>query len=335
MNSFHRELSLAFSRVRPRLWGICYRMTGSAPDAEDLVQETFARALERPPPDQRGSLEPSPDQRRSLEPWLVKVAVNLSRDALRHRKSSSYVGPWLPTPVPTRNGVPLGAPGAEPVGFEAMIDGKSDVSRKYELLETLSFGFLVALERLTPTQRAVLLLRDGFDYSVRETAEALDLSEANVKTTLHRARQRMAPEESKKSHAVSRAAPALAPIGRLMKALSSEDHEQVQRLLDAEIEVMNDAGGRFFAARKPIRGSGLVARFYIHLFQQRGFPEWTKPLELNGQPGLLLRYPPSSPEQPPRAALLFELNATRKVSRIWSILAPDKLEGLDWSPPSS
>src|SRR5262252_7589610 len=81
----------ALETDRRLLWGLCYRMTGNAADADDLVQETFVRALEKPP---RRFDEP-------LRPWLIRVAINLSRDLLRKRKRRSYVGDWLPSPVPT------------------------------------------------------------------------------------------------------------------------------------------------------------------------------------------------------------------------------------------
>src|SRR6185436_15707102 len=157
------------------LWGLCYRLTGSAADADDLVQETFVRALERPPRDQT---EP-------LRPWLVRVAMNLGRDLLRRRKRRSYVGPWLPSPIET-------ADEEAPPAHEPTIDGRLTTEGRYDLLESVSFAFLLALEALTPQQRAVLLLMDVFDYSVREAARALTMSEPNVKTTHHRARRVMA-----------------------------------------------------------------------------------------------------------------------------------------------
>src|SRR5215468_10628771 len=173
-------MTVAFDRLfdehRRFLWGLCYRMTGSAADADDVVQDTFVRAMQHPP--QRADLP--------LRPWLTKVALNLSRDVLRRRKRRDYVGPWLPSPIETDQEAG-GPPSHEPV-----VDGLHTLEGRYDLLESVSFAFLIALERLTPTARAVLLLRDVFDYSVKETAGALDRSEANVKTTHHRARQTMA-----------------------------------------------------------------------------------------------------------------------------------------------
>src|SRR5262249_44906179 len=141
---------------------------------EDLVQDTFERAL-RAPPD---------DTARNLRPWLARVAVNLSCDHLRRRKAAPYRGTWLPEPVPTE--APQGKPSERPP------------HARYDLLQSATFAFLLALEALTPSQRAVLLLRDVFDYSVRETAEALELSEPNVKTTLHRARQTMSEYDAER-----------------------------------------------------------------------------------------------------------------------------------------
>src|SRR5690242_19315982 len=164
-----------FVEHRRFLWGVSYRMTGSAADADDIVQDTLVRAIERPP--QRTD-EP-------VRPWLVKVALNLSRDVLRRRKRREYVGPWLPSPIDTSDE-------SAPPSHEPSVDGRETLEARYDLLESVSIAFLVALEQLTPRQRAVLLLRDVFDYSVKETADALDLSEANVKTTHHRARNVMA-----------------------------------------------------------------------------------------------------------------------------------------------
>src|SRR5688500_11587485 len=134
-------------------------MTGVAADADDLVQETFARALAHPPP----------DVDRPWRPWLARIAVNLARDLVRRSKRRDYPGLWLPSPIET--GDEAAPPAVEP---------DEGAAWRYDQLESVSLAFLLALEALTPRMRAVLLLRDVFDFSVRETADALDLSEANV-----------------------------------------------------------------------------------------------------------------------------------------------------------
>ncbi|MCA9513264.1 MAG: sigma-70 family RNA polymerase sigma factor, partial [Myxococcales bacterium] len=131
-------LARAFERDRRHVWGLCYRMTGSAADADDLVQDTFERALTRPPA----------DLSRGLRPWLTKVALNLGRDALRRRQANSYVGPWLPAPIEI---------GDEPPCAEAWTEEGASTAGRYDLMESVSMAFLVALEALSPKQRAVLL----------------------------------------------------------------------------------------------------------------------------------------------------------------------------------
>ncbi len=110
------------------LWGLCYRLTGVAADADELVQETFVRALEHAP-------DAGDDERRR---WLVRVATNLGLDHLRERRRRSYIGAWLPSPVET----------SQP--SDATVDAQ------YERREAVSYAFLIALEQLQPKARAVL-----------------------------------------------------------------------------------------------------------------------------------------------------------------------------------
>ena len=158
--------------VGPRLSG----SRAARADADDIVQETFLRAMARPPV--RTDLP--------WRPWLVRVALNLGRDLLRARRRRGYPGPWLPSPVPLDRSR---AAHLRPAGSD------ESPHARYDLVESVSFAFLLALEALTPAQRAVLLLRDVLDYSVKETAKALRMTAANVKTTHLRARRAMASYE--------------------------------------------------------------------------------------------------------------------------------------------
>lgn len=290
------------------LWGLCYRMTGNAADADDLVQETFVRALKHPP---ARTDEP-------WRPWLVRVAINLSRDLLRRRKRQHYEGPWLPSPVET--GDEAAPPSYEPV------DEQGNPAARYDLLESVSFAFLLALEALTPAQRAVLLLRDVFDYSVKETAAALGMSEPNVKTTHHRARRamndydraRLVPTRSLQEQ--TRRA-----MERFLACLFNHDVAGAEALLAAEAKQLSDGAGQFYAARVPVVGRAKVTLFNLRLRQQAPPGARTEWRMLNGLPALITELPASLPGYAPRVATLCELNADGQIARIFYVLAPRKL----------
>lgn len=301
-----------FAQYREFLWGLCYRMTGSAADADDLVQDTFERALRNPPHD----LETS------LRPWLSRVAVNLSCDQLRRRKLQPYRGTWLPEPVPTAN---LKRP---------ELDDPTPASR-YELLESATFAFLIALEALTPQQRAVLLLRDVFDYSVRETAAALELGDANVKTTLHRAHQAMADYDRQ------RCIPDLALRAKTLKVLSlfllhltTDNVRGIEALLREDVVAVNDPGEGFVAARKLVTGRRRVVLFHRKIVSL--FEITTKPIRLgiadiNGLPALVADYDPVRSDFAPRQVMAIRLDADGCIAEIHDILAAPKLQRINFS----
>jgi len=290
------------------LWAHCYRMTGSAADADDAVQETFARALERPPRD----LE------RPWWPWLVHVATNLCRDVLRRRRRRSYVGVWLPTPVDTgaRLGEGPGEP-AEPAAGE----------RRYEWLESLSYAFLIALEQLTPAQRAVLLLRDALDYSTADVAGALDMSEANVRTTLHRARRAMADYDDSRcppSPALREQTRTL--LERFLGGVAAGDVGAIEALLAEGVTAVNDGGGHYAAARVPVRGRRRVARFQVRL--RRPEPPRLALCELNGLPAVVGQFASHRPHLAPRFALILLPDPRGCIAALHTIVSPEKLAAI-------
>ena len=297
------------ARLEPHrryLWGLCYRLTGSASDADDLVQDTFERALVRPP------IDTSAD----LRPWLTKVALNLGRDALRHRQSRAYVGPWLPAPIET---------GDEPPSAEARLgDGESTAGR-YELMESVSMGFLVALEVLTPKQRAVLLLRDVFDHSGPETAAALDLSLADVKVTLHRARKLLAAYDARRRPpSADLEARTQQVLGRLLQALGSQDRAAVDAILTEEVALYSDGGGEFLSARRVLEGRRRVAPFLLSLAAKR-IPSSVEVRRLNAAPALHLAYVPSSPRLAPRAVVCCQLDRSNRIWQVFTVMTTAKL----------
>src|SRR5918998_23800 len=266
------QLEQIFKENRRFLWGLSYRMTGSAADSDDILQETFVRLLQKPPANKD---EP-------LRPWLVRVAVNLSRDVLRRRRRQGYAGQWLPAPFETENNEDVFA--ALDLAAEGRGTDAADPSARYEVLESVSFAFLLALELLTPTQRAVLLLRDVFDFSVAEAARVLRMSEPNVKTTHHRARRVMREYEERRfvprKSLVERTGRVVA---QLVELLTRRDTEAAAKLLAANVVSVSDGGGEFFAARVPVVGRAKVALLLSKLHQATaGFDSKSRAVELNG-----------------------------------------------------
>ncbi len=303
------DLARVFHEQRRFLFGLCYRMTGSAADADDLVQETFARALANPP---ARTHEP-------WRPWLVRVAVNLSRDELRRRKRRAYKGPWLPEPV---DDAQLFEPAHEPAHEPASTAGR------YELIESVSFAFLLALEALTPVQRAVLLLRDVLEYNGAETAEALDLSEANVRVVHHRARAAMAAYDARRRRPnPALTAQTLDVMGRFLRCMSAQDVAGMEALLTADVVTLNDSNGRYPAAGVPVVGANKVARFHAGIadLRKQQVPR-IEVRSLNGALAIVCSYePPVTDRFAPAFITLGELDEQGRIRRIYSVLNPEKI----------
>ncbi|RKH71964.1 sigma-70 family RNA polymerase sigma factor [Corallococcus sp. AB049A] len=299
------------------LWGLCYRMTGVAADADDLVQDVYARALATPP--ERLDL---------LRPWLTRVAVNLARDHLRRRRREGYVGPWLPSPVET---------GDEevPPSMEARLPGGGSTEGRYELLESVSFAFLLALEALSPKQRAVLLLRDVFDYSVLEVAEALRMSEANVKVVHHRARAAMAAYDqarcvpTRDMQARTRAA-----LEAFLGALVTGDVAAAEALLASDVRALTDGGGKSRAALVPILGPQRVVLFVRRLMEMRSMPIALEMKMLNGLPAMVVVYPPAKdPMLAMHTVMRVDLDADGRIHALHSIVVDRKLSAVRMPVP--
>jgi RNA polymerase sigma factor (sigma-70 family) len=313
----------SFERHRRAIWGLCYRLTGSAADADDLVQDTFTRALERPPA----------DRERDLRPWLLRVATNLGRDLLRARKRRAYVGPWLPTPVALGpDGLAPGAPSDFAAASPDAEPHMGGAGARYELLESVSFAFLVALEALTPKQRAVLLLRDVFDYSGRECAAALHMTEGGVKTTLHRARHAMEDYEAARCQQPQAATERA--LTAFVSAIASNDVQAVEGLLAEQVRALSDGGDEFFAAKVPVDGRAKVAKFFLKIAQARGAVLQVELRELNGQPALLAQFTQRDDKDAPKVVTLAELDANGAIARLYSVLTTDKVGGLFREDPT-
>lgn len=288
----------SFEQHRRLLWGLCYRMTGSAADADDLVQETFARALSHPPAG-------------DVRPWLSTIAANLARDHLRRRRRLAYDGPWLPQPL------------------ELLADDAPTPAARYGTMESVTFAFLVALEALTPQQRAVLLLRDVFDYSVEETARTLELSAGAVKTTHHRARKAMAEYDRNRSIPTPELAERTrAALERFLGAIAVGDVATAQAALAANVRADSDAAGEFHAARNVIVGSDAVTRLFHGLNQKRGAPDHVEMRIVNGLPAVLVVWKQGPPSLASHTVTTCEIDESGQITALHSILATSKLAAM-------
>ncbi len=294
-------LTQAFENHRKLLWGVSYRMTGSPADADDVVQETFLRAIQRPPADQAST----------LRPWLVTIAVNLSKDLLRRRRSRSYPGIWLPGPVEWEAAAPV---------VEAP-------QERFDLLEAGSYAFLVALEDLSPQQRAVFLLREVFDHSVEETARVLGMSESNVKVTLHRARKalkRPSYPTARRWELTERA------LRRFQEALAAQDLGALEALFAPDAKACGDGGGVYASVGIPILGGSAIARFFLSIARQ-GPPMRLALRQVNSLPAQLGEWDvPEAGPRAPRWVMLIDVDDQGRICWIRSVLAPQKLTGISW-----
>ncbi|MTG88671.1 sigma-70 family RNA polymerase sigma factor [Cellulosimicrobium sp. BIT-GX5] len=228
-----------FQDAAPRLTAIAYRMLGSAGEAEDAVQETFLRWQGA----DVGRIEVP-------EAWLTKVLTNICLNQLSsaRRRRETYVGTWLPEPL---------------LAGDPML-GPADTA---EQRESVSYAVLVLLERLSPHERAVYVLREAFDHSHREIAEMLEVSEASSQQTYHHAKKRVA--EGKARTDIDEAA-ARQIVEEFLAAATSGRTEPLVPLLTQDAFSVGDGGGTVPARAKGFLGATAVATFLRGLFKPGG-----------------------------------------------------------------
>lgn len=251
-----RELVAEFTAHRARLFGLAYRLLGSASDAEDMLQEAFLRwsGADRTAIGSPGA-------------WLTKTVTNLCLNHLGSARArrEQYVGPWLPEPVCTEDGAL----------------GPLELAQQRE---SVSVALLVLLEQLTPAERAVFVLREAFGYDHRSIAETLACSQANSRQLYRRAahrlrdaRARFEPDPDTWQQLVE----------RFLAAASGNDLAQLEQVLAAEVVSWSDGGGQARAARRPVIGRARVARLVAGLMRQADEHVDISVREVNGEPALL------------------------------------------------
>jgi RNA polymerase sigma-70 factor (ECF subfamily) len=281
--------------LRPLLFSIAYRMLGSATDAEDIVQEAFLRFHRE---------TAAGTQVESPKSYLSAVTTRLCIDHLRSARvrRESYVGTWLPEPLLT--------------------DDESEAERHAETADSLSMGFLVLLESLTPVERAVFLLREVFEYGYDEIASVVRKSEENSRQIAMRARRQVQAGkprfEASKSERDELAR-------RFFAAAAEGDVEDLVSLLAADVVAYADGGGKGFAFPRPVHGRDKVARLLqAGATQGRRLGVVSMRLaEINGQPGALFL----DDEAVAIAAVSLDI-VDGQVQTVHAVSNPEKLEHL-------
>src|SRR3954447_23568907 len=220
------DATAVFMNLRPRLFGIAYRMLSSATEAEDLVQEVWLRW-------QRYDRSTVDNPAAFLATTTTRLALNALQSARKRRET--YIGPWLPEPVDTGADPYLGA----------------------ERGEALEFAALLLMEKLTPGERAAYVLREAFDYSYAQIAEILSSSEPAVRQLVSRARKHIASER----RAPVTAAEQRELLTAFVAAARSGDLTALERLFTPDVTSLSDGNGRKGVARTPVVGAARVAKF--------------------------------------------------------------------------
>lgn len=240
-----------FETHRGRMFGIAYRMLGSASEAEDIVQDAWLR------------WQTVTDEVENPAAYLATITTRLSLTALDSARArrETYIGPWLPEPVSTEHDPLLGA----------------------ERAEALSLAVLLLLERLTAAERAAYVLREAFDYSFREIAQVLQTSEANARQLATRARAHI---DSSRGKAVT-GAERERLLGAFVAAAQTGEVEQLEALLTADVRSLSDGGGIVHAARNPVLGRENVARYLLGVLHKFASDLVPVPVSANGELALL------------------------------------------------
>jgi RNA polymerase sigma-70 factor (ECF subfamily) len=277
-----------FEELRPLLFSIAYRILGSVSEAEDAVQETWLR------------YESSPARPTSTKAFLSAVVTRVSVDVLRSARvrRETYVGQWFPEPL--------------------LVDPYEDPERSAELADSVSMAALLLLERLTPLERAVFVLREVFGFSFPEVAGAVGRSEAACRQLAVRARRHMDAGRPR-FEADRRERDELAT--RFFDALQDGDVDGLTELLAADVQMVGDAGGKAPALARSVIGADNVARLLVSIFPMLvRIDARLEPREVNGQPGAILR------DREGNVAGTMTLDVLGgRIQTIRSVVNPDKL----------
>ena len=281
------DLRRAFGELRPGMFALAYRITGSRADAEDIVQDAFLRF--------RSS---APDQAiHSLKAYLATITARLSLNRLRDQRTrrETYIGEWLPEPLPTQD-------------------------NPMALAEDVSFALLVMLERLSPLERVVFILKSAFDFSFEEIAPVVGRNPVACRKLYSRGRARILEERPR--FVVDRERHR-ALLRSFEAACRGNDLATLLELLSEGVVLHGDGGGKALGLKKPLEGAEAVARFVIALTRRAPADAQLHDIELNGAPAIAL-----CSQGHPFVVIMIETREGR-IHRIYAIANPDKLGPLE------
>ncbi|WP_055109323.1 RNA polymerase sigma-70 factor [Paenibacillus ihumii] len=278
-----------YEKYRRLLFTLAYQLTGSAADAEDAVQEVFLKVYAM-----------NTDHIEEPKAYLCKMVTNRCLDLLRssRKRREQYVGPWLPEPVPTP---------------------EEDALQTLMRNELLSYAMLVLLERLSPAERAVFVLREALGFDYFEIAGLLDKSEANCRKLMSRARGKMGNDAA--SILNNREAAGQRWIQAFLLALEQGNMDVLLAMLTEDVAVLSDGGGKVAAAVRPVTSRDHVSRFLLGLMRQlvQQGDVYFELASINGEAGVIVR----SSDSVNTVVLLHVQDGAAR--RIYFIRNPDKL----------
>ena len=292
MNDSDDNRAIIFDSYRPKLLGLVYRITGSAVEAEDIVQETF---LKWTVADQH--------KVKSQYAWLMTVATRISLDHLKSArvKRESYIGPWLPEPY--------------------LVDHKTP-DKDIELDESITMALLVLLEQLSPSERATFILHDVFDFNFNEIGGMLEKKGSTCRQLASRARSKISRDT--KQNSINKDEHTKI-VSAFFNAVKGGKMENLLSLLKENIIFHSDGGGKASAALKLLEGRNKVATFILNVVtpnvsDSESQKAITSPLWFNGSPGIVVWVGST-----PVSAFNFEID-NGLIGKIHVLRNPDKLE---------
>lgn len=295
------ESLTAIMRERRQLINVAYRLLGSVVDAEDVVQETYARWYAMSPREQAAIQTPAA--------WLTRVASRICLDQLRSARArrERYVGEWVPEPVPDRtewlSGRPTGAA------------DQGDPADRITLDESVSMAFLVVLDSMTPAERVAFVLHDVFGYPFADVAEIVGRTPAACRQLASSARGRVRTAQPTTAPAADRAG----VVREFKQAWEAGDINALLGLLDPDAVAVGDGGGIVTAELLPVEGRDRIAQYFVDLVVKRsGYTILER--TVNGQPGLAV----VDSEGVVSTVLAFDI-AEDRIRHIWGVRNPEKL----------